>query len=77
MEVVCRIGTYCRKVERVGPAYLNSKKKQQSDHIERSESDEKLLNDDFEVDVNYLKSLDPKEWKNQDHYKILGLEKLR
>lgn len=25
----------------------------------------------------YLMSLDPKDWKNQDHYKVLGLSKLR
>lgn len=30
-----------------------------------------------EVDVEYLRSLDPKEWKKQDHYKVLGLEKVR
>lgn len=29
------------------------------------------------VDVNYLRSLDPKEWKEQDHYAVLGLKKLR
>ncbi|RZF41932.1 hypothetical protein LSTR_LSTR017197, partial [Laodelphax striatellus] len=27
--------------------------------------------------MNYLRSLDPKEWKKQDHYKVLGLENLR
>lgn len=32
---------------------------------------------DFEIDVNYLRSLDPKEWKEQDHYHVLGLKKLR
>ncbi|XP_071054215.1 dnaJ homolog subfamily C member 2 [Onthophagus taurus] len=30
-----------------------------------------------EVDVKYLRSLDPKEWKKQDHYKVLGLENAR
>lgn len=30
-----------------------------------------------EVDVNYLRSLDPKEWKKQDHYKVLGLQHVR
>nr|AAW27640.1 SJCHGC05632 protein [Schistosoma japonicum] len=28
-------------------------------------------------DENYLKSLDPKDWKNQDHYSVLGLKKKR
>ncbi|KAL1398986.1 hypothetical protein pipiens_008550 [Culex pipiens pipiens] len=31
----------------------------------------------FELDVEYLKSLDPKDWKNQDHYAVLGLKKMR
>lgn len=30
-----------------------------------------------DVDVEYLRSLDPKEWKKQDHYKVLGLKNLR
>ncbi|RZC38957.1 dnaJ -like subfamily C member 2 [Asbolus verrucosus] len=31
----------------------------------------------YEDDVEYLRSLDPKEWKSQDHYKVLGIPKLR
>lgn len=31
----------------------------------------------FEDDVEYLRSLDPKEWKSQDHYKVLGIPTLR
>ena len=30
-----------------------------------------------DVDVTYLRSLDPKEWKTQDHYKVIGLGKSR
>lgn len=30
-----------------------------------------------EVDMEYLRSLDPKEWKKQDHYKVLGLQNVR
>lgn len=30
-----------------------------------------------EVDVEFLKSLDPKNWKDQDHYAVLGLQKKR
>lgn len=30
-----------------------------------------------EVNVEYLRSLDPKEWKKQDHYKVLGLQHVR
>lgn len=31
----------------------------------------------IEDDLDYLRSLDPKEWKNQDHYAVLGLKKYR
>lgn len=34
-------------------------------------------NVEYEDDVEYLRSLDPKEWKNQDHYKVLGIGNLR
>lgn len=40
------------------------------EHIEGSESEKKLLADEFVVDINYLKSLDPKEWKDQYHYAV-------
>lgn len=36
--------------------------------------DEQKIED---VDVEYLRSLDPKEWKKQDHYKVLGIKNLR
>merc|ERR1712018_621521 len=42
-----------------------------------SESGDVEGEDDFEDDITYLRSLDPKEWKDQDHYKVLGLTKLR
>ncbi|KNC32780.1 hypothetical protein FF38_09215, partial [Lucilia cuprina] len=77
VEIECSFLTARRKVQRVGNAYLNAKKKFHSEHIERSESEEKLFADEFVVDINYLKSLDPKEWKDQDHYAVLGLGKLR
>ncbi|KAJ8960173.1 hypothetical protein NQ318_003896 [Aromia moschata] len=31
----------------------------------------------YDDDVEYLRSLDPKEWKSQDHYKVLGIHHLR
>lgn len=31
----------------------------------------------FEDDLDYLRSLDPKEWKDQDHYAVLGIPELR
>uniref|UniRef100_A0A1I8AVH4 DnaJ homolog subfamily C member 2 n=1 Tax=Steinernema glaseri TaxID=37863 RepID=A0A1I8AVH4_9BILA len=46
-----------------------------------SESDlevlQKLMDADDEEYLRFVKSLDPKETKNQDHYKVLGLSKLR
>lgn len=33
--------------------------------------------DDDDACDKYLKSLDPKDWKNQDHYRVLGLSKRR
>ncbi|KAL3286675.1 hypothetical protein HHI36_001172 [Cryptolaemus montrouzieri] len=31
----------------------------------------------YQDDVDFLRSLDPKEWKHQDHYKVLGIPTLR
>lgn len=46
-----------------------------------SKSDE-ILDDDetevkFELDVDFLTALDPKLWKDQDHYAVLGLQNSR
>lgn len=48
-------------------------------HLSSSSSiDEKSANEiEFEFDVEYLRSLDPKEWKDQDHYHVLGMKDLR
>ena len=46
--------------------------------ISESESDESETEDDkFEDDIIFLRSLDPKESKDQDHYKVLGISQLR
>lgn len=42
-----------------------------------SETLEKWDSNDLDIDIEYLKSLDPKEWKDQDHYAVLGLGSLR
>lgn len=43
-----------------------------------SSTDEISSNElEFEIDVEYLRSLDPKEWKDQDHYHVLGIKNLR
>lgn len=45
---------------------------------DESESDEESSGDiEIELDEKYLRSLDPKEWKDQDHYAVLGLQSLR
>lgn len=31
----------------------------------------------FDLDVEYLKGLDPRAWKDQDHYAVLGLREAR
>lgn len=45
--------------------------------ISESSDDEDYSQYQFEDDLEYLRSLDPKEWKDQDHYAVLGLKKLR
>jgi len=46
--------------------------------VSESESEESETEDDsFEDDIIFLRSLDPKESKDQDHYKVLGISKLR
>lgn len=77
VEVVCDFQLNTRRIEKVGIAYLNSKTENCLKREGLRESEEKLLVEDFFVDPNFLKSLDPKEWKNQDHYAVLGLDKLR
>lgn len=35
------------------------------------------MDSDDEEYLAYLKHLDPNDWKNQDHYRVLGISKLR
>jgi len=44
---------------------------------ESSSSDEEEEEVTFDDDLTYLRSLDPKEVKEQDHYRVLGISKLR
>lgn len=39
--------------------------------------DEDTAEQKFDDDLEYLRSLDPKEWKDQDHYAVLGMSELR
>lgn len=43
----------------------------------KNENLKKWDSNDLDIDIEYLKSLDPKEWKDQDHYAVLGLGSLR
>ena len=48
-----------------------------NESMSESESEASDVEEDFEDDIDFLRSLDPKEVKNQDHYRVLGLTKLR
>lgn len=75
------IFTY-RNVECVGPyfiQYVASINRDLNGSLEKNVDD---AEDDetFQIDDScdeYLKSLDPKEWKKQDHYAVLGLKNIR
>lgn len=41
------------------------------------EEEEDLSQYEFEDDLHYLRSLDPRDWKEQDHYAVLGIKHLR
>jgi len=75
-----------REVEPVGRWFLTQWDRIQSNRTvshggvsESSDSDSEDDDDEalFEDDLDYLRSLDPKETQEQDHYKVLGLSKLR
>lgn len=72
-----------RRVQCVGPCFLRYYKRLQG-HSGLDESNDEINEEvedtgpiDFEDDVEFLRSLDPKEWKNQDHYAVLGIKWLR
>jgi len=75
-----------REVEPVGRWFLNQWDRLHSNRSisqgyisESSDDDSDDIDDEsmFEDDLDFLRSLDPKETKDQDHYKVLGLSKLR
>ncbi|KPJ07530.1 DnaJ-like subfamily C member 2 [Papilio machaon] len=69
-----------RKVECAGSAFLryyNIKCHGADTQLLTSTSKENSEEVIFEDDVEYLRSLDPKEWKKQDHYAVLGMKDLR
>jgi hypothetical protein len=46
-------------------------------HLNERLEDELQPEVKFELDVEYLKGLDPRLWKDQDHYRVLGLQNSR
>lgn len=63
-----------RKVETVGPwilSYLSGSTVQDkclTNGNEVEDANESFIDEENEIDTLYLKTLDPKEWKDQDHY---------
>lgn len=68
-----------RKCECVGFEFLRYYSATHHGLLSAAESEEKISESQVEIqiDVDYLRSLDPKEWKDQDHYAVLGLKQLR
>lgn len=69
-----------RKVECAGAAFLRYyriKCHGEDDSFDTTGCKEKAEEVVFDDDVEYLRSLDPKDWKNQDHYAVLGMKNLR
>lgn len=68
-----------RVVECAGSAYLryNIKRHGEDASIRTSKTNDETEKVLFEDNVDYLRSLDPKEWKDQDHYAVLGIKHLR
>lgn len=68
--VLHAIGHTTRLKTRFERSSANNKTPESSDN---EDEEEEIIEDD----LDYLRSLDPKEWKNQDHYAVLGLKKYR
>lgn len=84
VTVFSKLSEFCQvKVEPVGRwfehVYINRRNlKEGPDDLDSSmSSDEASESEELDVDPNYLRKLDPKNWKSQDHYAVLGLQKLR
>lgn len=72
-----------RRVTCVGPCFLkyynrlHGRYALNESNEDTNEEAESLGPVVFDDDVTFLRSLDPKEWKNQDHYAVLGMKWLR
>lgn len=47
------------------------------DNDESEDEKEELSESDIKIDIKYIKSLESKDWKEQDHYRVLGIPHLR
>lgn len=77
-----------RAIEPLGPQYLSHARRMlrgrtwsederiQAELNVKSIEDEEVSEDEEEEDAAML-ARDPKDWKNQDHYQVLGLSKYR
>lgn len=70
------------RVQCAGPhfiRYLNKVCHGTDGNLSSSSSIDKISADEasYDFDVDYLRGLDPKEWKDQDHYRVLGVKHLR
>ncbi|XP_055622357.1 dnaJ homolog subfamily C member 2 [Toxorhynchites rutilus septentrionalis] len=65
------------KAELEAAGVLPAPQDQSKAEEEQKPDPEALFKKMFKLDIDYLKSLDPKDWKNQDHYAVLGLKKMR
>lgn len=70
------------RIQCAGPHFLKYSSRLRNglgETLSNASSTEEISEDkfDFEIDVTYLRSLDPKEWKDQDHYRVLGIKNLR
>ncbi|CAF1102645.1 unnamed protein product [Rotaria sp. Silwood1] len=83
------LSTDNKHYERVGARYFRShliltdeQAAEISDSdVDDNDDDDEKENEQIDIDWNkhesYLRKLDLSDWKNQDHYKVLGLSKLR
>lgn len=83
-NLLCKLGvlsTKDRDAQEVNNVATNGNEKENVKKKEVKQNGKKSPpppdGDDDDACDKYLKSLDPKEWKNQDHYRVLGLSKRR
>ena len=57
--------------------YLHHDLEESISKTEQDEGAEQLTEDQVKIDLKYLRSLDSQDWKNQDHYRVLGIPHLR